>query len=158
VVVRIIGVGRRAGGDDGAGPAVIERLRAENWPHDFELHEVAEPSALIPLLEDAHRVIVVDAALEAGVPGTVLVVRPEDVETCAISSLSTHGMGVGQAISLARVLEPEKVCPDIHLVAIAAEKPADVVFGLSLEVSAAINHAAQTARTLATINMENRRG
>jgi hydrogenase maturation protease len=156
VVVRVIGVGRRAGGDDGAGPAVIERLRADNRANDFELHEVPEPSALIPLLEGAQRVIVVDAALGAGAAGTVLVVRPEDVETCAISSLSTHGMGVGQAIALARVLAPENVCPDIYLVAIAAEKPAGVVFGLSVEVSAAIDQAAKLARTLVTRDAKNR--
>jgi hydrogenase maturation protease len=154
VVVRIIGIGRRAGGDDGAGPAVIERLREKEMPPNIELHEVLEPSALIPLLEDAGRIIIVDAALGAGAPGTVLIVRPEDLDACPLSSLSTHGMSVGQAIALARVLAPEKVCPDISLVAIAAQKPGGVSFGLSAEVSAAIEHAAQTAYTLAAGNRE----
>jgi hydrogenase maturation protease len=152
--VRIIGVGRRAGGDDGAGPAVIERLREKQMPVDLEIHEIPEPSALIPLLEECERVIVVDAALGAGAPGTVRIVRPEDLDSCPLSSLSTHGMSVGQAISLARVLAPEKVCPDIFLVAIAAQKPCGVSFGLSTEVSAAIEHAAQTAYSLATRGVE----
>jgi hydrogenase maturation protease len=154
-VVRIIGIGRRAGGDDGAGPAVIDRLRADGGSPDIELYEVTEPSALIPLLEGPERAIVVDAALGAGTPGTVLVIRPEDVDSCPISSMSTHGMGVGQAISLARILAPENVCPDIYLVAIAAERPLGPVFGLSPEVSVAIGHAAQTARSLAIRNAEN---
>lgn len=154
--VRIIGIGRRAGGDDGAGPAVIERLREKQTLADVELHEILEPSALIPLLEDVQRVIVVDAALGAGAPGTVLTVRPEDLDSCPLSSLSTHGMSVGQAISLARVLAPEKVCPDIALVAIAAQKPSGVTFGLSAEVSAAIDAAAQTAYELATRGVNHR--
>ena len=155
MTVRIIGIGRRAGGDDGAGPAVIENLREKQAVANIEICEIAEPSALIPLLEEAERVVVVDAALGAGKPGTVLVVRPEDLDSCALSSLSTHGMSVGQAIGLARVLAPEKVCPDISLVAIAAQKPCGVSFGLSAEVSAAIEEAAQTAYVLATRKVEN---
>ena len=148
MAVRIIGVGRRAGGDDGAGPAVIDRLRKEYEPAHYELHEIPEPSALIPLLEESERVIIVDAALGAGAPGTVLVVRPEELDNCPISSVSTHGMSVGQAISLARVLASGKVCLEIYIVAIAAKKPIGVVFGLSPEVELAIEQAAQTAHTL----------
>ncbi|HRI62869.1 MAG TPA: hydrogenase maturation protease [Polyangium sp.] len=149
MTIRVIGIGRRTGGDDGAGPAVIELLRQQAETANFELLEIGEPSALIPLLEDSTRVIILDAALGAGSPGTVLVVRPEDLDTCPLSSLSTHGMSVGQAISLARVLAPEKVCPEIHLVAIAAQKPEGVVFGLSTAVQAAVATAAETARKLA---------
>ncbi len=148
MAVRIIGVGRRAGGDDGAGPAVIDRLRNGYESAHCELHEIPEPSALIPLLEEAERVVVVDAALGAGAPGTVLIVRPEELDNCPISSVSTHGMSVGQAITLARVLAPERVCPEIYIVAIAAKKPIGVVFGLSSEVESAIEQAAQTAYAL----------
>jgi hydrogenase maturation protease len=154
MTARIIGIGRRTGGDDGAGPAVIERLRNARESADYDLHEIPEPSALIPLLEEAERVIIVDAALGAGAPGTVRVVCPEELDACPISSVSTHGMSVGQAIAFARVLAPEKVCPRIFIVAIAAEKPAGVVFGLSAEVAAAIDEAAHTALALATRTTE----
>jgi len=149
MVVRIVGIGRRAYGDDGAGPAVIARLRADDDSNGFELHEVAEPSALIPLLEGADRVIIVDATLGARPAGRVIVVRPDEVETAPIAVVSTHGMSVGQAMALAQVLAPETVCPEIYFVAIAAQAPDGVCFGLSSEVSAAIDEAAQMARTLA---------
>ena len=155
MTIRVIGIGRRTGGDDGAGPAVIEYLRKQAELPNFELLEVGEPSALIPLLEDSARVIIVDAALGAGAPGSVCVVRPEDLDTCPFSSLSTHGMSVGQAIALARVLAPEKVCQNIYLVAISAQKSHGVVLGLSAEVSAAIISAAETARKLAQDAGEN---
>lgn len=155
MAARIIGIGRRTGGDDGAGPAVIDHLRTNSISPDIELYEIGEPSALIPLLEDTTRVVIVDAAIHAGAPGTVHVIRPEDIDHNPHFSLSTHGMSVGQAIALARVLAPEKVCPDISLVAIAAQKPQGVVLELSAEVSAAIEKAAATAQQLANGKGEN---
>lgn len=156
MALRIIGIGRRTGGDDGAGPAVIDYLRKEGQTEHIELHEIGEPSALLPLLEEAERVVIVDAALGAGAPGNVHIVRPEELDACPLTSVSTHGMSVGQTIALARVLEPEKVCPDICLVAIAAQKPVGVVFGLSTEVASAIRHAATTALALVRARIENR--
>lgn len=147
--VRIVGIGQRAAGDDGAGPAVLDRLREEGVSVDIELCEAAEPSVLMPLLENAQRVIVVDAALSAGKPGTVLVVRPEDIEARPLSPVSTHGMSVGQAIALARVLSPDRVCADIHLVALAAERPAELAYGLSPLIEAALPAAVSAVRTLA---------
>lgn len=154
MTVRIVGIGRRTGGDDGAGPAVIDFLRANSISADIELHEIGEPSILIPLLEDVRRVIIVDAAIHAGKPGTVHVVGPEKIDQNPLSSLSTHGMSVGQTIALARVLAPEKVCPDISLVAIAAQKPQGVMLELSAEVSAAIEQAARVALQLANETVE----
>jgi hydrogenase maturation protease len=150
MLVRIVGIGQRAAGDDGAGPAVLDRLRADGLcGPDVKLCEAAEPSALIPLLLGARRVIVVDAALAAGAPGEVLVVRPEDIETRPLSSVSTHGMSVGQAIALARVLFPDAVCADIHVVAIAAERPCGLSYGLSERVAAAIPAATRAVLALA---------
>lgn len=154
MTVRIIGIGRRTGGDDGAGPAVIDFLRENSISPEIDLHEIGEPSALIPLLEDVRRVIIVDAALHAGTVGTVRIVGPDDIDKNPLSSFSTHGMSVGQTIALARVLAPEKVCPDISLVAIAAEKPRGIVLELSPAVEAAIKRAAQMALQLAHETIE----
>lgn len=148
MAVRIVGIGRRTGGDDGAGPAVIDWLRQEKPLPNVELHEIGEPSALIPLLENNGRVIIIDAALSTREPGNVFIVRPEELDAYPATSLSTHGMSVGQTIALARVLAPENVCPDIFLVAIAARKPNGVGFGLSAEVAAAIESAANMALSL----------
>jgi hydrogenase maturation protease len=150
MLVRIIGIGQRAAGDDGAGPAVLDRLRTGGAVRtELELCEVAEPAALLPLLEGARRVIIVDAALAAGEPGAVLVLHPADLETRPLSPVSTHGMSVGQAIALARALDPDKVCDDIYLVAIAAERPRGLAYGLSARVAAAIPAAARAADALA---------
>jgi len=149
MVVRVVGIGQRAGGDDGVGPAVVDRLRGEAWSADVELCEVAEPSALMPLLEGARRVVVIDAALGSAPPGEVLVVQPNQVDPAALSPVSTHGMSVGQAIALANILSAETVCHDIVLVAVVAERPKEIAYGLSERVAAAVPRAAEVARSLA---------
>ena len=141
MLCRVVGVGQRGGGDDGAGPNTIDFLKSRGLVGNVELLEIREPSALLPLLEHADRVIVVDAALGAGAAGNVLVLRPEEIQQNALSSVSTHGMSVGQAIELARVLSAESICQDIFLVAIAAERPSGIRYGLSAEVEAALPRA-----------------
>jgi hydrogenase maturation protease len=151
VVVRVIGIGQRAAADDGVGPAVIDVLREAGAGEGVELCEVAEPSALLPLLEGARRVILVDAALGGGAPGTVHVLAPEALAAGDIAPISTHGMTVGQALGLARVLSPEDVCPDISIVAISVERPACLAYGLSPEVKAAVPRAAEAVRGLVVV-------
>jgi hydrogenase maturation protease len=151
VVVRVVGVGQRAAGDDGVGPAVIDVLREEGAGEGVDLCEVNEPSALLPLLEGARRVILVDAALGGGAPGTIHVLAPEALGPRDIAPISTHGMTVGQALGLARALEPEHVCQDILIVAISVERPAGLAYGLSPEALAAVPRAAEAVRNLVVV-------
>lgn len=148
MVVRVIGIGQRAAGDDGVGPAVIDALRVEGAGEGIDLCEVNEPSALLPLLSGARRVILVDAALGGGGPGTIHVLAPESLAAQEITPISTHGISVGQALGLARVLAPDEVCPDIHIVAVSVERPAGLAYGLSAEALAAVPRATEAVRNL----------
>ena len=130
---------------------MIDLLRQSGTNDGLDLREVTEPSALMPLLEGADRVIVVDVALtRQNEPGEVLLLSPDEIDSSALAPVSTHGMSVGQAIALARVLSPEAVCPDIRIVAIVAEKPCGIAFGLSEKVAAAVPRAAEVVRGLLT--------
>ena len=114
--VIVIGVGTEFRCDDGAGPAVIDRLRG-TVPADVELlASDGEPTRLMETWMHASVAIVVDAVSggDAG-PGTLhRVVVPEppaqDVPAMpgqAASTLapaSSHGLGLSQAIELSRVL------------------------------------------------------
>ncbi|WP_153820590.1 hydrogenase maturation protease [Polyangium spumosum] len=148
MVVRVIGIGQRAAGDDGLGPAVVDALRSEGALEGVDLCEVNEPSALLPLLSGARRVILVDAALGGGEPGAVHVLAPEALLGGEIAPISTHGISVGQALGLARALEPEVVCQDIQIVAVSVERPACLAYGLSPEALAAVPRAARAVRDL----------
>jgi hydrogenase maturation protease len=143
---RVIGLGQRAAGDDGAGLVVLEALRAQGLPEGIELHEAAEATAIVPLLETKGRVILVDALLGAE-PGAVLTLSPEQLEEGGLSPLSTHGVSVAQAIALARMLSPE-VSPEIRLVGIGVRRPERYSHELSPEVLRAIPRAVDAVLAL----------
>ncbi|WP_437707110.1 hydrogenase maturation protease [Sorangium sp. So ce448] len=122
MTARIIGLGQRAAGDDAAGLAVIEALRRRGLPGDTEVVEARDATALVSLLQTPSAVVVVDAVL-ASPPGEVLDLSPSDLAAGAPVPVSTHGLGVGQAIELARITAPDRLSPDIRIVGVSIGGP-----------------------------------
>ena len=143
---RVIGVGEPAAGDDGAGRAVLERLRADGVPTGVDLVAVRDPTEIVGLLAGANPVIVVDAVLGAR-PGEVLELLPGDLAAHNARAVSTHAVGVLQAIELANVLN-DAPAPAIRIVGIAIERPTQRGEGLSPPVAAAVATASERVRAL----------
>ncbi|WNG23183.1 hydrogenase maturation protease [Cystobacter fuscus] len=139
---RVIGLGQAAAGDDQVGLAVIEHLRSLGVPGRLELLLAPEPSALLSLLETPAPVVLVDAVLAAPA-GEVLVLEPDELEQRGLSTMSTHGVGVSQAVALARLLSPSAVSPSIRIVGVSIARPERFQQGLSPEVAAAVPRAAE---------------
>lgn len=137
MAARVVGIGQAAAGDDAVGLAVLERLRRRAGLNGVELVQAAEPSALIPLLEGAEPVIVVDALL-GGTPGAVLCLTPDELATERVEALSTHGVGVAEAVALARLLSPENVAAHVHVVGVCVARVERWETGLSAPVEAAV--------------------
>ncbi|KYF91531.1 hydrogenase expression/formation protein hupD [Sorangium cellulosum] len=146
MTARIIGLGQRAAGDDAAGLAVLEALRRQGLPGDAELVEARDASALVSLLQTPATVVVVDAVL-ASPSGEVLDLSLSDLAAGAPVPVSTHGLGVAQAIELARIAAPDRLSPDIRIVGVSIGRPchpeprALAELGLSPEVAAAVPRA-----------------
>jgi len=138
--VRVIGIGQRAAGDDGAGLAVLDALRRAELPAEVECLAVAEPSAMLPLLCTQGRVIIVDAVV-ASTAGDLLELAAHQVGAAALCSLSSHGLSVPQAIELARATEPSRICADIRILGITIARPLRLGEGLSPAVEAAVQRA-----------------
>lgn len=139
-MARVFGLGQPAAGDDGVGPAVIAALE-QRALEGVALTVVAEPSALIEALELPEPVVLVDALVAAGCqPGEVLVLAEDEIARRAPRTVSSHGMGVADAIAMARTLHGA-VCP-ITLVAVAIAAPDRHQIGLSEPVAAAVARAA----------------
>jgi len=100
----VIGIGHRDRGDDAFGRIVAQQLRLRA-PHLRVLDHDGEATTLVDWLGMADRAIVVDAALSGAAPGTV---HRFDVANSALPygkfSLSSHGLGLAEAIELARTL------------------------------------------------------
>lgn len=89
--MRVIGVGNPWRGDDGAGPAVARAAGGVS---------TADPARLLDLWEGARHAVVVDACVSGAAPGTI---HRGDAGRPA-QPASTHGIGVADAIALARSL------------------------------------------------------
>jgi len=98
-----IGVGNPFRSDDGAGRAVVRRLRAEIPPDVKVLEETGDGAELFEAWKGADCVILVDAVQSGAPPGTIhrLDARMEKLPTW-FSHASTHSFGVAEAIELAR--------------------------------------------------------
>jgi hydrogenase maturation protease len=152
----VIGIGNPDRGDDDAGRAVTQRLRGA-LPADVEIvvHD-GETAGLVALLDGVAAAFLVDACA-SGVPaGTV---RRYDVaeEPLPVASfgLSSHGLGLAEAIELARALG--QLPPSCVVYAIEGEsfaigaplspKVAAAVAGVATRVSGEIFGAISSART-----------
>lgn len=155
-VTRIIGIGQPAAGDDFAGIAVVRALRADGaLPEHVELHETTDPASLVDLLAGIRHAILVDALVDGGTPGTVECFTPEAFGRVARAPTSSHGIGVAEAVALARALAPDDSMPAIRIVAIRiAPSPVHVCETLSPAVAAALPEAVKRVRELLVQEME----
>ena len=94
----VVCLGNDMRGDDGAGPAVAERLRARGVPAVIEA-----PENLIHLFEECDDVVVVDAIATGAPPGTIHRLDAAD-PLPDFSGASTHLFGLSDAVELARTL------------------------------------------------------
>jgi hydrogenase maturation protease len=104
----VIGVGNPDRGDDGAGRVVARRLRGRN-ACACEVRECSgEAIALMEAWTGFDDVVLVDACHGAGEPGSLHRFSPAEIEARTSGEPrryeSTHGLGVAEAIGLARAL------------------------------------------------------
>jgi hydrogenase maturation protease len=116
----VLGIGNAWQGDDAAGLAVAQRLR-ERVPDDVEVRELeGEPVSLVEAFEGAGEAYLVDAVRSGGEPGTIhRLDASHEPLPATLSSASTHTLGVGEAIELARALQ--RLPPRVILYGIEAE-------------------------------------
>ncbi len=102
----VVGVGNAARGDDGIGPAVIEAIRGEPELADAETVVAAgDLSDLVVTWEPDQDVVIVDAMIGGGPPGTVVTIDGlRDPLPEADRPLSSHGFGLADTVQLARAL------------------------------------------------------
>jgi hydrogenase maturation protease len=100
-----IGVGNPFRSDDGAGRAVVRRLRGEIPTGVKVLEETGDGAELLEAWKGADAVILVDAVQSGAPPGTIhrLDARTEKLPAW-FSHASTHSFGVAEAIELARTM------------------------------------------------------
>jgi hydrogenase maturation protease len=146
--VTVIGVGNALRGDDAVGLHAARRVRAAVASLQPALRDrVAvlehedEPLGLIDRWDGAYAVVLIDALSPRSTPGSI---RRFDVSTAPVparmvSSTSTHAIGVGETIELAR--EVGRLPARVVLHGVEGSR-FDVGGGLSDEVRAAVGEVA----------------
>ncbi|MFE7172896.1 hydrogenase maturation protease [Streptomyces sp. NPDC057616] len=145
--IAVIGVGNEFRRDDGVGWAVLARLRERAARRPLPPGTVpavcdGDPGRLIGLWEDADLAVVVDAAhAHPGTPGRVHRLELDAGHLAQPPTTSSHGLGLGEAVELARALGrlPR------HLVVYAVEgADSSLGTGLSPAVAAAVEPLTRT--------------
>lgn len=128
----VLGLGNPLMGDDGLGLAVLERLR-EEWdvPAPVELVDGGTWGMnLLPLIEDAAQLMLIDAIRTGAAAGTVVELERERLPRYFAHKLSPHQIDLKEVLALA---ELRGTLP-AETVAIGAE-PEKVVFSTVLTQS-----------------------
>ncbi|MEU6255784.1 hydrogenase maturation protease [Streptomyces sp. NPDC047043] len=108
--IAVIGVGNDFRRDDGVGWAVLAGLRERAGERPLPPGTVlatcdGDPARLIGLWEGADLAVVVDAAhAHPGTPGRVHRLELDAGHLAQPPTTSSHGLGLGEAVELARVL------------------------------------------------------
>jgi hydrogenase maturation protease len=102
----VLGLGNALCGDDGAGVSAVARLREryEAPPGVLVLDGGTLGLSLLPYLQLARTVILVDAIAADAPPGTLVRLDGDDVAPAAAHRLSPHQVGVADLLDGARLL------------------------------------------------------
>jgi hydrogenase maturation protease len=137
----VIGVGNEFRRDDGAGPAVVARLRG-HLPDDVRLLvSDGEPARLIEAWAGASLAVIVDAVrAEPVVPGRLHRLVLHRADAAVARPASSHGLGLDCAVGLAQALDRMPGMLILHAV-----EAADVGHGTGLTpaVAASIDALAE---------------
>jgi hydrogenase maturation protease len=130
----VIGLGSPLMGDDAVGLAALERLRAR-FAGDSSLTWIDGGTgglALLPALESAQRVLLLDAIDADAAPGTLVELAGAELPRRLAAKLSPHQVDVGELLALAALRGTEPA----ELVAIGVQ-PARVELGVGLSAAVA---------------------
>ncbi len=135
----VIGVGNRLRGDDGIGPEVVDLLDATHGDVLDTAVAAGDLSDLAMGWAPDQTVVIVDATVSGRAPGTITVLDAA-AATAALPDqpLSSHGVGLGDAIALARAIGR----PPLALTVVAIEGSS---FGHGQPLTEAVGAAAPVA-------------
>ncbi|HEB73425.1 MAG TPA: HyaD/HybD family hydrogenase maturation endopeptidase [Nitrospirae bacterium] len=104
--ITVIGIGNILQCDEGVGVRVVEKLMADySFPENVELYDGGTTGmhGLLPLIEQADNLVVIDAVNGAGEPGAVYRFTLEDFKLTIPKKISAHDVGFIECLAVAEV-------------------------------------------------------
>ncbi len=138
----IICIGNDLVADDGIGPAVYQELSGRTLSEGIRLRLLGLGGmSLLGEFAGEDLLIVVDAVQFGAAPGTIHILDWTELPQGG-AHVSCHGIGVREAVEISRSLYPEKTPARVYLVGIEGKCFDRLGVGLSAEVAANIESAA----------------
>jgi hydrogenase maturation protease len=130
--ILVLGIGNLLLGDEGVGVHAAHALLAAGCPENVTILDIGTAILdALPAIEEAERVIVLDAVKADGVPGAVYRI-PFDAMVCAPCIASMHGFDLSRVLALTQR-------HDVPEVLVLGVEPAFI--GWSLELSPPVEQA-----------------
>jgi hydrogenase maturation protease len=125
--ILVIGFGNILLRDEGVGVHVVNNLSTMHWPRDVEIIDGGTAAfALLQRIRNAAKVIIVDAVLGNGDPGTMYRIKLEDLDWHGYGAHSLHQCSVMEVLELTYMSEQ---IPEIVIFGI---EPESTEYGLDL--------------------------
>ena len=141
----VLGIGNLLMGDEGVGVHAVRALEREALPEGVPVVDGGTGGFHLLELFDQHRhMILIDATLDDGAPGTVRVLHPRFASDFP-RSLSAHDIGLRDLVESAALLGP---LPTIDLITVSIAKIQPMSIEMTPEVRDALPLVLRTVRAL----------
>ena len=148
----VLGIGNLLMGDEGVGVHAVRALEAQPMPAGVPLVDGGTGGFHLLELFDQHRhMILIDATLDDGEPGTVRVLHPR-FATDFPRSLSAHDIGLRDLVESAALLGP---LPAIDLVTVSIARMQPMTIELSPALAGALPAVVRTVHALLNERLAN---
>ncbi len=140
----IICIGNDLAADDGIGHVIYGRLSNRDLPAGTRNKFLSMGGmAILEELGGEDMLVVVDAVQFGSPPGTVHTLDWQHLPPATLRPVSGHGIGVREAIEVAKSLYPERTPKQVYLVGIEGKCFDQLGAGLSEEVAGAVDSSVQ---------------
>lgn len=141
----VLGIGNLLMGDEGVGVHAVRALEREPMPGGVPVLDGGTGGFHLLALFDEHReMILIDATLDDGAPGTVRVLHPRFAADFP-RSLSAHDIGLRDLVESATLLGP---LPSIDLITVSIAKLQPMTIELSQALEDALPEVIETVHRL----------
>jgi hydrogenase maturation protease len=125
--VAIIGIGNLILRDEGVGVHAVRVLEEQSLPPGVEVIDGGtDTMELLPVIQEAERIIVIDALRGGEKPGTIYRLSPDDLMGETERPLSLHQVGLLEVLGMARQLGGE---PQVVIIGV---EPKEISWGMEL--------------------------
>ena len=121
----VVGIGNILLMDEGIGCHVVRALERIPIP-DVEIIDGGTCPDVLQLLEDADKLVIVDAVKGGGIPGRIYRFRPEDITLEERPLLSLHDIGLADSLKLMQIRH------NVGETVIIGVEPGELGWGLEL--------------------------